>query len=135
MIAALPSIADQVRNASACAAQARAEKVRAKLPALVTVTAEINTPRYPTPINIMKALKKPRAVWNAQDLGADTAQTGIPGSPSSTKIVFEPPKRNTDTTYFTGSAEEIAQLAVYLASDAAAYTTGGVHLIDGGMSL
>ncbi|MCV9920706.1 SDR family oxidoreductase [Pseudomonas sp. BT-42-2] len=34
-----------------------------------------------------------------------------------------------------GSAEEIAQLAVYLASDAAAYTTGGVHLIDGGMSL
>ena len=84
------------------------EKVRAKLPALVTVTAEINTPRYPTPINIMKALKKPRAVWNAQDLGADTAQTGIPGSPSSTKVVFEPPKRNTDTTYFTGSAEEIA---------------------------
>lgn len=34
-----------------------------------------------------------------------------------------------------GSAEEIAQLAVYLASDASAYTTGGVHLIDGGMSL
>ncbi|MGC3892417.1 SDR family oxidoreductase [Pseudomonas urmiensis] len=34
-----------------------------------------------------------------------------------------------------GSAEEIAQLAVYLASDAAAYSTGGVHLIDGGMSL
>lgn len=34
-----------------------------------------------------------------------------------------------------GSAAEIAQLAVYLASDAAAYTTGGVHLIDGGMSL
>ena len=67
------------------------EKVRAKLPALVTVTAEINTPRYPTPINIMKALKKPRAVWNAQDLGADTAQTGIPGSPSSTKVVFERP--------------------------------------------
>ncbi|MDZ3992688.1 SDR family oxidoreductase [Pseudomonas sp. Teo4] len=34
-----------------------------------------------------------------------------------------------------GSAEEIAQLAVYLGSDASAYTTGGVHLIDGGMSL
>ena len=84
------------------------EKVRAKLPALVTVTAEINTPRYPTPINIMKALKKPRATWNAEALGADTAQTGIPGSPSSTKVVFEPPKRNTDTTYFEGSPEEIA---------------------------
>ena len=34
-----------------------------------------------------------------------------------------------------GSAEEIAQLAVYLGSDASAYTTGGVHVIDGGMSI
>lgn len=84
------------------------QRVRAKLPALVTVCAEINTPRYPTPINIMKALKKPREIWNAEALGVDTARTGIPGSPSSTKKVFEPPKRNTDTHYFTGSAEEIA---------------------------
>ncbi len=84
------------------------QRVRAKLPALVTVCAEINTPRYATPINIMKALKKPRTVWNAEALEADTARTGIPGSPSSTKKVFEPPKRNTDTTYFTGSAEEMA---------------------------
>ena len=88
------------------------QKVRAKLPALVTVTGEINTPRYPKPINIMKALKKPRFVWNAEDLGADRTQTGIPGSPSSTKEVLEPPKRNADTKYFSGSAEEIAaQLA------------------------
>ena len=63
------------------------QKVRARLPALVTVTGEINTPRYPKPINIMKALKKPRFVWNAEDLGADRTQTGIPGSPSSTKEV------------------------------------------------
>ena len=81
-----------------------------KVPAFgfVTVCAEINHPRYPTPINIMKALKKPRQVWNAEGLGADTSRTGIPGSPSSTKKVFEPPKRNTDTGFFTGSAEEIA---------------------------
>lgn len=85
------------------------QKVKAKLPALVTVTAEINKPRYATPINIMKALKKPRAVWNAADLGADPAMTGIPGSPSSTKKVFEPEKRNTNTVYFDGSAEEIAE--------------------------
>jgi len=84
------------------------EKVRAKLPALVTVTGEINKPRYATPINIMKALKKPRAIWNAEDINADKTMTGIPGSPSSTKTVFEPPKRNTDTCYFDGSAEEIA---------------------------
>jgi len=33
-----------------------------------------------------------------------------------------------------GTPEEIARLAVYLGSDASAYTTGGVHVIDGGMS-
>jgi 2-keto-3-deoxy-L-fuconate dehydrogenase len=33
-----------------------------------------------------------------------------------------------------GQPEEIAELAVYLASDAAAYTTGQPHIIDGGWS-
>ncbi|MFB2550225.1 SDR family oxidoreductase [Ensifer soli] len=34
-----------------------------------------------------------------------------------------------------GTPDEIAALAVYLGSDHAAYTTGQVHVIDGGMSL
>jgi 2-keto-3-deoxy-L-fuconate dehydrogenase len=34
-----------------------------------------------------------------------------------------------------GTPEEIARLAVYLASDDSAYTTGAVHVIDGGMSV
>ncbi|MBE8718088.1 SDR family oxidoreductase [Cellvibrio polysaccharolyticus] len=33
-----------------------------------------------------------------------------------------------------GSAQEIAELALYLASDAAAFTTGTTHIIDGGWS-
>jgi 2-keto-3-deoxy-L-fuconate dehydrogenase len=34
-----------------------------------------------------------------------------------------------------GRPEEIAELAVYLASDAAAFTTGAIHLIDGGLTI
>ena len=34
-----------------------------------------------------------------------------------------------------GTSEEIAQLALYLGSDASSYTTGAIHLIDGGMSI
>ena len=33
-----------------------------------------------------------------------------------------------------GTAEEVAHLAVYLASDESAYTTGAIHVIDGGWS-
>jgi len=32
-----------------------------------------------------------------------------------------------------GRPEEVAELALYLASDAAAYVTGSTHFIDGGM--
>ena len=34
-----------------------------------------------------------------------------------------------------GTAEEIANLAVYLASDEASYTTGAIHVIDGGWTM
>jgi len=34
-----------------------------------------------------------------------------------------------------GRPEEVAQLAVYLASDEAAFTTGAIHIIDGGLTL
>lgn len=85
------------------------EKVRAKLPALVTVTENINTPRYPKPLDIMKALKKTRTVWNHEDLGADPAKCGIPGSPSVTKHLFEPKHEAVDTVRFTGDVEEMAK--------------------------
>ena len=34
-----------------------------------------------------------------------------------------------------GTAKEVAALAVYLAADESAYTTGAIHLIDGGMAM
>jgi 2-keto-3-deoxy-L-fuconate dehydrogenase len=34
-----------------------------------------------------------------------------------------------------GKPQEVAMLAVYLASDESAFTTGQIHLVDGGFAL
>ena len=46
------------------------QKVRAQLPALISVTQETNTPRRPTLMEAMQAKKKPVHVWDVEeDLG------------------------------------------------------------------
>jgi electron transfer flavoprotein beta subunit len=46
------------------------------LPALVTVSNEINKPRYPTLRGIMAAGRKQIPVWNAEALGVDPTRVG-----------------------------------------------------------
>lgn len=60
----------------------------------------------------MRALKKPRSVWNINDLGADPDKCGVKGSPSMNKRVFAPPKRNTETKYFDGNVDAMASAIV-----------------------
>ena len=45
------------------------EVVEASLPAVITVLREINEPRIPSLMNIMKAKKKPQTIWTLNDLG------------------------------------------------------------------
>lgn len=47
------------------------ETVEAPLPAAVTVVSEINEPRIPGLMQIMKAKSKPLQVWSLADLGAE----------------------------------------------------------------
>jgi len=47
------------------------ETLRAKLPALVTVTREVNQPRIPSLMMIMKASKKEIVTWTLADLGVE----------------------------------------------------------------
>lgn len=49
------------------------EKVNCKIPAVISADLRLNTPRYATLPNIMKAKKKPVEKLNAKDLGVDTA--------------------------------------------------------------
>jgi electron transfer flavoprotein beta subunit len=53
------------------------ETVQATLPALVSVTDQINEPRYPTVKGIMAAKKKPVETWSLADLGVDAELVGL----------------------------------------------------------
>ena len=53
------------------------ETVQASLPALISVTDQINEPRYPSFKGIMAAKKKPVETWSLADLGVDAGQVGL----------------------------------------------------------
>ena len=56
---------------------AASETVVATLPALVSVTDQINEPRYPSFKGIMAAKKKPVEEWALADLRVDASQVGL----------------------------------------------------------
>ena len=60
--------------------ETEALEVEAGLPALVAVTDQVNTPRYPNFKAIMAAKKKPVQTWSAADLGLDAGAVGLAGS-------------------------------------------------------
>jgi electron transfer flavoprotein beta subunit len=63
------------------------EKLKLKLPAVITADLRLNEPRYVTLPNIMKAKKKPLEVLKPSDLGVDVTPR------IKTLKVSEPPKR------------------------------------------
>jgi electron transfer flavoprotein beta subunit len=66
------------------------EYVEASLPALVSVTDQINEPRYPSFKGIMAAKKKPLQSWSLSDLGVDA---GSVGKDAAWAVVQETTKR------------------------------------------
>ena len=53
------------------------EILASSLPAVVSVTDQINEPRYPSFKGIMAAKKKPVETWSLSDLGVDPSQVGL----------------------------------------------------------
>jgi len=52
------------------------EVVKVKMPALLTVTKEINVPRVPTLMDVIKASKKELVTWTLSDLGIQSEKVG-----------------------------------------------------------
>jgi len=71
------------------------ELVEANLPVLVTVTKEINEPRYPSLRGLLKAKTTKITHWTSQDLQVDLKKVGLDGSATQVIRVFtpEPPPR------------------------------------------
>ena len=93
------------------------ETSKTTLPAVITVTPAINTPRFMTPANVIEGLKKGITVWNCADLGCDEARCGVKGSPSRTKRVTAPQTKQVEATVISGSNDEIAGVLSGLLAD------------------
>ncbi|MHB8172188.1 MAG: electron transfer flavoprotein subunit beta/FixA family protein [Thermincolia bacterium] len=69
------------------------EVIRAKLPALLTVEKSLNTIRYASLPNLIRAADYEVKVWGKGDLNLDETQLGLKGSPTKVSRIFAPPQR------------------------------------------
>jgi len=87
------------------------DRVQMKLPALISVVKEINSPRLPSLRGKRNAKAAELTVWNCDDLGLNEAEVGLNGSPTQVLRTFTP-KHDKVTQKFTGPADEAAELMV-----------------------
>ncbi len=73
---------------------AASETIEASLPSVVSVTDQINEPRYPSFKGIMAAKKKPVQTWSLADLGIDAGEVGLDAAWTSVVSVEQAPPRS-----------------------------------------
>ena len=81
------------------------DELEVRLPALLTVIKEINTPRLPSLKGKMKAKKIEITTLSAEDIGADSTQLGLTGSPTWVVNVFSPEFKG-ERSMIAGSVDE-----------------------------
>lgn len=65
-------------------------KISMQLPAVISVTREINTPRIPPIKGILRACRQTITYWTLKDLNLDEEEVGLKGSPTQVTQVFTP---------------------------------------------
>ncbi|MEW6142535.1 MAG: electron transfer flavoprotein subunit beta/FixA family protein [Chloroflexota bacterium] len=81
------------------------EVVECPLPAVISVTKEINTPRLPSLRGMMKAKSLKPTVWTNQDLQVPADKVGVAGSATRVVKIFFP-QRTRKSAMITGTPEE-----------------------------
>ena len=94
---------------------AASETITASVPALVSVTDQINEPRYPSFKGIMAAKKKPVEQWSLADLGIDPSQVGQGAAWTAVEGITKRPPREQGTVV-TDEGDGGSKLAEFLAS-------------------
>ena len=90
--------------------------VRVKVPAVFTVTRELNAPRALSFSGIIKARKKEIAQWGIDELGVPEDTVGIKGSPTIvSKLDSKESKREVEV--ISGTREEKAEIIVQKLAD------------------
>jgi len=87
------------------------DRVQMKLPALISVVKEINSPRLPSLRGKRNAKSVELKVWNCDDLGLDEKQTGLNGSPTQVMNIFSP-HHDKQVEKFHGEPDEAVELVV-----------------------
>lgn len=91
------------------------EHIQVSLPAVVSVTDQINTPRYPSFKGIMAAKKKPVETKSLADLGVDAGQVGLGAAKTRVDAATARPPRE-QGTIVTDEGDGGAKLVEFLAS-------------------
>jgi len=85
------------------------ETISAALPAVVSVSKEINEPRYPSFMGIRKAARATIPTWGVADLGLDSGSVGSSGAKARWTDVRKPPERSAQVVIVNeGSVEATA---------------------------
>lgn len=88
--------------------------LKSAYPLLITVVKDINQPRVPSLKGKMRAKKADIKLLNGEDIGADPACIGLPGSPTQVVKVF-PPEPRGERAMLTGTVDEqVEQLVMNL---------------------
>jgi len=86
------------------------ETIEASLPAVITVSKEINVPRLPSIRGTMKAKSAQVPVWTAGDIGAEEEKAGLAGSPTRVVKIFFPKRERNSEMLEGGAAEQVDAL-------------------------
>jgi len=90
------------------------EEIETVLPAVITVTKEINVPRLPSLRGLMKSKSAQVPVWTAGDIGADGQSVGRNGSATVVVKTFNPERVRTGQVLKGTVEEQVESLVIKL---------------------